>query len=88
MLKTMLEYFLNSLSIHEILLFLLMPVLPQTFFTFVGCHLVSFPLFSVWHNNTLLKVKLFNFVFNFVYKSFCGFKCRNVVCRNNDGCIF
>jgi hypothetical protein len=31
-------------------LFLLMPVLPQTLFAFVCRHLVSFPLFSVWHN--------------------------------------
>jgi hypothetical protein len=36
-------------------LFLLMPILPQTFFTFVCRHLVPLSLFSVWHNIIYLE---------------------------------
>ncbi len=32
-------------------LFLLVTVLPQTFFTFVGSHLMTFSLLTAWHRN-------------------------------------
>ena len=32
-------------------LFLLMTVLPQTFFAFVGGHLMTFSLLTAWHRN-------------------------------------
>jgi hypothetical protein len=37
-------------------LLMLMTILAQTFFTFVGRHLMSFVLFTVWHNCKLFIV--------------------------------
>ena len=64
------------------MLFLLMPVLPQTLFAFVGSHLMSFSFFTAWHGKLLLNVRL-----NFCDKRFCRFKGRNIMCRDYDGCI-
>lgn len=46
-------------------LFLFMSIFPQTFFTFVGCHFMSFTLFSTRHGNKIFKVNklLFNTIF-------------------------
>jgi hypothetical protein len=49
-----------------------MPVLPQTLFAFVGCHLVSFPLFSARHLSVLLyfsstKVSVWQLTLNITF---------------------
>lgn len=65
-----------------------MPVLPQALFPFVSGHFVAFSLFSARHTNIGLNEKLFYVVFNFVYEGFSRFKCRDIVCRDNDCCVF
>ncbi len=35
-----------------------------------------------------LYFKLLNFIFYFGYKSFCRFKCRNIMSRYNNCCVF
>lgn len=70
----------------QVLLFLFMSVFPQTFFTFMGRHLVPFSLFSARHSLLFISLLLY-VVFNFVYKCFGRFECRNMMSRNNNCCI-
>ena len=44
----------KALVKHQSLL-MLMTILAQTFFTFVGRHFMSFVLFTVWHNCNLFS---------------------------------
>ncbi len=69
-------------------LFLLVPVLPQTFFAFVGCHLVPFSLFSTWHNLILSELFHINFILHLINKGFCRLESWDIVGRNNDSGIF
>jgi hypothetical protein len=51
------------------LLLLLMSVLPQTLFAFMGGHLMSFSLFTAWHEDYFLTCD-----FTFVMKVLAGLK--------------
>lgn len=70
-------------------LFLLMPVLPQTFLTLVGCHLVPFPFLPAGHKFEF-KILFLNLyvAFHFTHESFSRFESRNIMGRNDDGGIF
>ena len=67
-------------------LFLLMSVLPQTFFTLVGRHLMSLLLFPAWHSFLFLS-QLFDFVLHFVDKGLSRLERRNEVFRNDNGSV-
>ena len=43
----------DCLGAYNNLLFALMTILSQSFFTLMGSHLVAFFLFTVWHNVTV-----------------------------------
>ena len=81
--------FRNSTFRHPSLseeLFLLMSVLSQTFFTFVSGHLMTFSLFSAWHNfDFLLLFYLFHVLFYRLHEHFCRFERRYVVSRYYNG---
>jgi len=65
-----------------------MSVLPQAFFTLVGCHLVSFTFFPAGHiNSALFSLFYWYIILHLVHKCFSRFECRNIVCRNNDSCV-
>lgn len=69
-------------------LFLLMPVLPQTFLAFVSSHLMPLTLLSTWHLIVLYKINdLLHVTLDLVYKCLGRFKCRNIVLRYYNSCI-
>ena len=49
-----------------------MPVLPQTFFTFVGSHFMSLTLLSAWHFIKILKKLYLTFALTLFTKVFAG----------------
>lgn len=56
-------------------LFLLMSVLPQALFSLVGCHFMSFSLFTAGHIKFSLEGYFtLTFDFTFVTKDFAGLK--------------
>ena len=56
------------------LLFLLMPILPQAFFPFVGSHFMSFSFLSAGHGDKLLVGTYFTWVLTLFTKVFAGLK--------------
>src|SRR5665647_1437167 len=59
-----------------------MSVLPQTFFTFVSGHFMSFSFFTAWH-----RVLFLNVLFYFGYKRFCRLESWYIMSRNNNSSI-
>ncbi len=49
-----------------------MSVLPQTFFAFMGRHLMSLSLLSVWHCTKYLKLNYLTLLFTSLTKVFAG----------------
>ena len=54
------EVYKDRLIKSALLLTLLMTVLSETFFTFVGSYLMTFSLFTARHTNKFLKIILMN----------------------------
>ncbi len=53
------EKIMGNMFSHNAL-FLLMSVFSQTFFALVGCHLMSFSLFSAWHGLSFSYIKYYS----------------------------
>ncbi len=59
----------QTAKMAEALLSLLVPVLAQTFLTFVRSHLMSLSFFTAWHNQ-----KILNYFFTMFTNTFAGLK--------------